>query len=91
MNAPAFLDELDRAGVRLTLSGHDLQFETRPGVTIADFRERIVASKPALMATLRLQKQIIEAATAATAAFDRRLYDRLWANWHALEAEEPQS
>jgi hypothetical protein len=91
VNAPAFLDELNAAGVRLSQSGDDLRFATNPGVSIAPFRDRIVANKPALVAALGLQEQIIQAATAATAAFDRRLYDRLWADWHAFEAEGPRT
>ncbi len=53
MSARALLAELDAAGVRLTLAGGDLRFQTRSGVRIAPYRERITASKPALLALLR--------------------------------------
>ena len=53
MSAAALLAELDAAGVRLSLAGGDLRFQTRPGVSIAPYRERIAAHKPALVVLLR--------------------------------------
>jgi hypothetical protein len=52
MSAAALLAELDAAGVRLSLAGDDLHFQTRPGVSIAPYREQITANKPALLAAL---------------------------------------
>jgi hypothetical protein len=53
MSAAALLAELEAAGVRLSLAGNGLRFQTLPGVSIAPYRERITASKPALVAELR--------------------------------------
>ena len=53
MSTPALLDELEVAGVRLTRVGDDLRYETRPGVSIVPYRERILAHKPALLSILR--------------------------------------
>jgi hypothetical protein len=53
MSARTLLAELEAAGMRLSLAGDDLRFQTRPGVSIAPYRERILANKPALLATLR--------------------------------------
>jgi hypothetical protein len=54
VNAPALLREFDAAGVRLSLKGEDLRVQTRPGVSIEPFRERIITNKPALLAALTL-------------------------------------
>lgn len=88
VSAPAFLDELAAAGIRLALAGDNLRFTTAPGVSIAPFRERVVTHKPDLLAALHLQAEIIAAATVAIEAFDRLHYDQLWARWYALEWEE---
>jgi hypothetical protein len=47
------LADLERAGVRLSLAGDDLRYQTRPGVSIAPYRDRITDHKPALVALLR--------------------------------------
>jgi hypothetical protein len=39
-------------------------------------------------ALLVLQDEIVAAASTARDAFDRQHFDRLWAEWHALQAEE---
>src|SRR5688572_23924343 len=88
MNAATLLDELAVAGVRLSLAGDDLRYQTRPGVSLAPYREQITAHKPALLAELRLREEIVAAAMIATVAFDRRRYDALWEHWHARHAEE---
>ena len=85
MSAVALLADLDAAGVRLSLAGDALRFQTRPGVSIAPYRERIAAHKPALLAEL-LKAAIIEAVTAEPADFDRAEYERLWARLKAHEA-----
>ena len=85
MSAAALLDELEAAGVRLSLAGDELRFQTRPGVRIAPYRERITASKPALLVEL-LQARIIAAVDVEPADFDRAEYDRLWTLWKAHEA-----
>jgi hypothetical protein len=80
MSARVLLDELDAAGVRLFLAADDLRYQTRPGVSIAPYRERITAEKPALMAEL-LKQRIIDVVTVDPATFDRAGYERLWALW----------
>jgi hypothetical protein len=85
MSAAALLAELEAAGVRLSLAGDALRFQTRPGVGIAPYRERIAAHKPALMAEL-LKARIIAAVDVEPADFDRAEYDRLWTRWKAHEA-----
>lgn len=85
MSAEGLLAELDAAGVRLSLAGGDLRFQTRSGVSIAPYRERIAAYKPALLAEL-LKARIVAAVTAEPAQFDRAEYDRLTALWNAHEA-----
>ena len=85
MSAAALLAELEAAGVRLSLAGNDLRFQTRPGVSIAPYRDRISAHKPALLVEL-LQRRIIEAVKIEPADFDRAEYNRFWARWRAHEA-----
>jgi hypothetical protein len=82
------LVELEAVGVRLSLAGDDLRFQTRPGVSIAPYRERIVRRKTVLVALLHLQGEIVSAATAARDAFDRQYYDELWRRWYALQKQE---
>jgi hypothetical protein len=83
MTATALLDDLESAGVRLTLAGDDLRYQTRPGVSIAPYRDLVAESKLALVAELRLRRQIITEATADPADFNRAAYDALWVQWHA--------
>jgi hypothetical protein len=52
MSTHALLADLEAAGVHLTKVGDDLLYETRPGVTIAPYRERILVNKPALLSVL---------------------------------------
>ena len=85
MSARVLLAELEAAGVRLSLAGDDLRFQTRPGVAIAPFRERIAASKPALVVEL-LKARIIAVVTIEPDQFDRAEYERLLALWNAHEA-----
>ena len=82
MTTAALLSELDAAGIRLSLAGDALRFQTRPGVRIAPYREQIAAHKPALLAEL-LKARIIEAVTVEPADFDRAEFDRLWTRWKA--------
>jgi hypothetical protein len=85
VSAAALLAELEAAGVRLSLAGDALRFQTRPGVAIAPYRERITANKPALLAEL-LKARIIAAVDVEPADFDRAEYDRLWTLWKAHDA-----
>ena len=85
MSARALLADLEAAGVRLSLAGDELRYQTRPGVSIAPYRDRITAHKPALLVEL-LQRRIIETVTVAPEHFDRTELDRLWARWKAHEA-----
>jgi hypothetical protein len=82
VSAAGFLSELEAAGVRLSLADGGICFQTRPGVSIAPFRERIMAQKPALLAEL-LKARIIAALDVEPADFDRTEYDRLWMLWKA--------
>jgi hypothetical protein len=85
MSAAVLLDELEAAGVRLSLAGDDLRYQTRPGVGIALYREQIEAHKPALLVEL-MKRRIIAAVDVEPADFDRAEYDRLWTLWYAYEA-----
>ena len=58
MNAAALLDELAEAGVTVTRNGDHLHYQTRPGVRIAPYRERIRQVKPALLALLQEREAI---------------------------------
>ena len=84
----ALLTELEEVGVHLSLGGEDLRFQTRPGVSIAPCRKRIQDHKPALLALLALQDEIVRTASAARDAFDRQHYDELWRRWHARQEQE---
>lgn len=88
MNTVPFLDELAAAGVRLSPEGDDLIAAIPAGVSLDPCRSRIRDSKPALLAALHLQAQIVAAATAASAAFDRATYDALWQQWYAIQDQE---
>lgn len=79
MSAAALLAELDAEGVRLSLAGDDLHFETRPGVSIATYREQITAHKPALLAALRQRELDAEVA----------LLERGWA-WLEAHPDDPK-
>jgi hypothetical protein len=59
MSSHALLAELEAAGVHLTRVVDDLRYETRPGVTIAPYRERILANKPVLLSILGSEAQPI--------------------------------
>jgi hypothetical protein len=87
----ALLDDLAGAGVRLSLAGDDLRYQTRPGISIDHFRDRIREHKPALVRELRLRKQIIAALDVEPADFDRGLYERLMVLWAALPADPTQN
>jgi hypothetical protein len=87
VSAPALLAELEATGVRLSLAGDDLRYRTQPGVSIGPYREQITAHKPALLALLAVQDEIVAAASVARAAFDRQHFDSLWAEWHALQVQ----
>lgn len=87
MTAAALLDELDNAGGRVVREGDNLRVRAAPGATLDLHTPRIKDARPAILAALRLRERIVAAATAATAAFDRAEYDRLWAEWDALQEE----
>jgi hypothetical protein len=84
----ALLDDLAAAGVRLSLAGDALRYQTRPGVSIAPYRERITTNRSAFIALLGLQDEMVSAASAARGAFDRAAYDALWVRWNALAARD---
>jgi hypothetical protein len=79
MSASALLAELDAAGVHLALAGDDLRFRTQPGVSVARYRERITAYKPALLAAVRQRELAAEAA----------LLERGW-TWLEAHPDDPR-
>ncbi len=87
MNAAALLRELEAAGVRLSLKGEGLHIQARPGVSIAPHREQITEHKRALVTELRLREEIVAAASAAHARFERARFDELWRRWSELQEE----
>jgi hypothetical protein len=87
MNASIFIDQLQDIGIRLKRDGDDLIADVLPGAPLDPFRDRIRVCKPALLAELRLREQIVTAASAAQARFDRERYDELWCRWSALQEE----
>jgi hypothetical protein len=74
--------------VWLSVAGSHLRFRTGPAVGISPHRERSRQHRPALLALLRLQGEIVSAATVARVAFDRRRYDALSSRWYASLARE---
>ena len=88
MSATALLDEIVAAGIRLRRDGDDLIAEFPVGVDLDHYRVRIIADKTALLAVLRLQAEIVVAATADPQAFDRAAYNELWASWYAVDEQE---
>lgn len=62
MSAQALLARLNQSGVRLSLSGNDIRFQTRPGASIAPHVELIREHKQALVACL-LNREPVEATT----------------------------
>jgi hypothetical protein len=58
VSAAALLTELEAAGVRLSLAGDDLRYQTEAGVSIAPYRARIRESKPALLAELLAREEL---------------------------------
>jgi hypothetical protein len=86
VSAAALLAEFEAAGVRLSLAGDALHFQTRPGVGIASFAEYITTNKRDLVMEL-LQRQIVAAVDVEPERFDRQRYDVLWERWAALAAE----
>jgi fumarylacetoacetate (FAA) hydrolase family protein len=88
MRAAALRAEMETAGIRVFRDGASLRVEVLSDVTLDPYRQRVRESKPTLLAVLQLQEQIVEAATVAQSAFDRAAYDRLWAEWHAVQSEE---
>jgi hypothetical protein len=87
VSATDLLTDLEAAGVRLSLAGDDLRYQTRPGVSIAPHTERITMHKRALCREL-LQRQIIAVLDVEPAHFNREEYDRLCVLWHAQDAKE---
>jgi len=71
VSAAALLAELEAAGVRLSLAGDDLRFQTRPGVSITPHRERITPHKSALLALLRKRAPV--EATHSPAGWDDQI------------------
>jgi hypothetical protein len=53
VSAAAFLAKLVAAGITLTWNGDHFHYMTRPRVSIAPYRERLTANKPAQLAALQ--------------------------------------
>ena len=87
MSAATLLDHLMGAGIRLGWEGDDLIADVLPGVNLDPYREEVATHKTALLAELRLREQIVSAASAAQASFDRQRYDELWGLWSARQEE----
>jgi hypothetical protein len=87
VSAGALVDELAADGVRLSLAGDDLCYQTQPGASIAPYQERIREHKPAVLAELRRRAEIVAAASAVHARFDRQHFDELWRRWSELQEE----
>jgi hypothetical protein len=51
------LDELQAAGIRLSLASENLHYQTGPGVSIAPHRARIRENKPAPLAEHRAREE----------------------------------
>jgi hypothetical protein len=69
--------------------GHDLRYQTRPGVSIAPYRERISQNKPALITALLLRAEILKAAAKGDSDFDPEHYITLWRRYDALGGRLP--
>jgi hypothetical protein len=79
------LNALAGAGVCLSRAGDDLRYQTRPGVSIAPYVERIRQDKPGLLTELRLREQIIAAVDVDPQDFNREEHERLTAAYAAHE------
>jgi hypothetical protein len=90
MGAAALLDDLTAAGIRLHREGDRLRAEISPGARLDPFRDQITANKPTLLRELR-QREIVAAATAEPAHFDRERYEQLQQQWTALPDPEAQA
>jgi hypothetical protein len=88
MNAEMLLDELAGHGIHLVRDGDAILADVEDGADVTRHLDRITTHKPALLALLALQDEIVRTASAARDAFDRAAYDRVWERWHALHDEE---
>jgi hypothetical protein len=88
MSAATLHDELMGIGIRLSRDGDDLIADVLPSADLDAYRDQIISHKPALLAMLALQEEIVRTATAARDGFDHAAYDALWERWHALHDEE---
>ena len=82
------LTELEEAGVHLSLAGVDLRYQTRPGVRIDSYKERISSVKKELITEL-LRREIVAAVDVEPEDFDRPHYDDLWSRYCALPVSQP--
>jgi len=89
VNAATLLADLQATGITLTRTGDRLHYRTRPGVSIAPYREHIAANKPALFREL-VQREIVAAATAEPAHFDQKSLDELHQQLRPLPDPEAQ-
>jgi hypothetical protein len=87
VSASELFAELEAAGVRLTRAGDNLRFQTRFGISIAPFQDRIREGKPVLLRDL-LQREIVDAVDVEREQFNRAEYEQLWARLIALDAGE---
>jgi hypothetical protein len=78
------MTELAAAGIRVHRDGADLLAEVAPGASLDSYRERIAASKKNILRDL-LKSEIIAALDVEPADFDRAEYERLLAQFNAVE------
>jgi hypothetical protein len=87
LSAQVLLRELEDASIRLHRNGDRLRAEIAPTSSLDPYRDRIHQLKPEVLKEL-LQREIVAAASADPAHFDRDAYDALWSQWRVLEAQE---
>lgn len=88
MTAAALLAGLEAAGIHVAGEDDNLRVRANPGISLAPYVEPIREHKPALLALMALQDEIVRTASAARDAFDRAAYDELWRRWHVLQEQE---
>jgi len=88
MKAEGLLDELASLGVHLVRDGDAIFADVEDGADLHPVTDRIRENKVALLAALRLREEIVTAASAVHASFDRQHYDSLWERWYALQEQE---
>jgi hypothetical protein len=84
VSAAALLRDLAAAGIQVSRAGDQLYIRAAPGIRLTPFVEVLRQAKPELLAEL-LKADIIAAVTVDPAEFDRAAYERLFAQWSAID------